>query len=198
MKVETPEEVVSLHDGTQILIRAMDSKDGPALHAFFRALPEQDRQFLRDDVMKTEWLERFMRAIDYETLVPVIAEYEGRVVGSGNYYRPAYGWSKHVAEIRVSVAAALQRQGLGTAIARFLVRIAMGAGIEKMVVHVVETQFAALRAFERLGFQREAVLKRHVKDIYGKKRDLIVMSNDVSYLWDTMRTMVSDYSPTRE
>lgn len=198
MKVETPEQPVSLRDGTQVFIRPMDPKDGPALLAFFRALPEQDRQYLRDDVTKVEWIERFVRAIDYETLVPVVAEHEGRVVGSGNFYRPAYGWSKHVAEIRVSVAVAFQRQSLGTAIARVLVRHAISAGVEKMVAHVVENQFAAARAFEKLGFRREAVLRGHVKDIYGMKRDLIVMSNDVSHLWDTMRAMISDFSPSRE
>jgi RimJ/RimL family protein N-acetyltransferase len=198
MKVETPAEPVSLRDGTQVVIRPMDPKDGPALHAFFRALPEQDRQYLRDDVTKTEWIERFVRAIDYETLVPVVAEYEGRIVGSGNFYRPAYGWSRHVAEIRVSVAATMQRQGLGTAIARVLVRHAIGAGVEKMVAHVVENQISAARAFERLGFRREAILKSHVKDVYGKKRDLIVMSNDVSHLWDAMRAMNADFSPSRE
>jgi len=198
MKVETLSQPVSLRDGTQILIRPMDPEDGPALLEFFRALPEQDRQYLRDDVTKEEWLERFLRRIDYQTLVPLVAEHEGQIVGSGNLYRSAYGWTKHVAEIRVSVASAFQRRGLGTAMARVLVRHSISIGVEKMVIHVVDNQFAAKRAFEKLGFHQEAILKGHVKDIYGHKRDLVVMSNDVSHLWETMEAMVADYSPSSE
>lgn len=198
MKVETLAQPLSLRDGTQVLVRLMDPEDGPGLLEFFRALPEQDRQYLRDDVTKEEWLERFIRRIDHQTLVPLVADFEGQIVGSGNLYRSAYGWTKHVAEIRVSVAREFQRRGLGTAIARVLVRHAIGLGVEKMVVHVVDNQIGAKRAFEKIGFRQEAVLKGHVKDIHGQKRDLVVMSNDVSYLWDTMEAMVADYSPSSE
>jgi RimJ/RimL family protein N-acetyltransferase len=198
MKVETLAQPLSLRDGTSILIRPLDPEDGPALLEFFRGLPEQDRQYLRDDVTKEEWLERFLRRIDHQTLVPLVAEHEGQIVGSGNLYRSAYGWTKHVAEIRVSVARDLQRKGLGTAIARVLVRHAINIGVEKMVVHVVDNQFGATRAFERLGFRQEAILKAHVKDIYGHKRDLVVLSNDVSHLWEKMEAMVADYSPSSE
>jgi RimJ/RimL family protein N-acetyltransferase len=61
---------------------------------------------------------------------------------------------------------------------------------------VVENQIAAKRALEKLGFRDEAVLKGHVKDIHGIKRNLLVMSNDVSHLWEAMAEMVADYSPT--
>jgi RimJ/RimL family protein N-acetyltransferase len=198
MKIEMLAQPVSLRDGTDVVIRPLDPEDGPALLEFFRALPDRDRQYLRDDVTKDEWLERFVRRIDYQTLIPVVAEYESRLVGSGNLYRAAYGWSKHVGEIRVSVAHEFQRRGLGTALARVLVRHSISIGIEKMVVHVVDNQFSATRAFEKLGFHKEAVLRGHVKDIHGMKRDLVVLSNDVSHLWETMEAMVADYSPSSE
>jgi histone acetyltransferase (RNA polymerase elongator complex component) len=54
-------------------------------------------------------------------------------------------------------ARSFQRKGLGMALARELAKLAVNSGIEKMVVSVVENQVGARRAFEKLGFQAEAV-----------------------------------------
>jgi RimJ/RimL family protein N-acetyltransferase len=196
MKLEGFPQSVTLRDGTGVVIRPLELEDGPALLEFFRALPEEDRQYLRDDVTTKEWLERFMGSVDYETVVPVVAEHESAIVGNSTLYRTRYGWTKHIGEIRISVSRPFQRKGLGTALGRVLLRYAISLGLEKMIVHVVENQIAAKRALEKLGFQEEAVLKGHVKDIHGIKRNLLLMSNDVSHLWESMEAMVADYSPT--
>lgn len=187
-----------LRDGSEVQVRAMDAKDGPAVLKFFRALPEEDRLFLRDDVTRPEWLDRFVRQIDYQTMLPLVAEDNTGIVGNAALYRPLYGWSVHVGEMRVAVAREYQHKGLGTVLAHELVKLALDAGLEKMIVSVVDNQIAAKRAFEKLGFRSEAVLKGHVKDIHGIKRDLVVMSNDVSDIWESMEALMRDYSPSLE
>jgi L-amino acid N-acyltransferase YncA len=187
-----------LRDGTQVKIRAMELKDGPGVLEFFRALPEEDRLFLRDDVTSPEWLQRFMQQIDYNTMVPLVAEQGDNIVGNAALYRSLHGWSVHVAEIRVAVARACQGKGLGTLMVRELVRIAVDAGLEKMVASVVDNQAGARRAFEKLGFHAEAVLKGHVKDTHGTKRDLVILANDVSHIWESMESLMRDYSPSLE
>jgi RimJ/RimL family protein N-acetyltransferase len=189
---------VSLRAGTQVSIRPMELKDGPGVLEFFRALPEEDRFFLRDDVTRPEWLDRFVHQIDYNSMVPLVTEHGGKVVGNAALYRPLHGWSVHVGEIRVAVARAFQGKGLGTLLARELVKIAVDAGVEKMVAAVVDNQAGARRAFEKLGFRPEAVLKGHVKDIHGTKRDLILLANDVSHIWESMEALLQDYSPSLE
>lgn len=189
---------VRLRDGSEVQVRAMDTKDGPAVLEFFRGLPEEDRLFLRDDVTRPEWLDRFVRQIDYQTVLPLVAEDKTGIVGNAALYRALYGWSVHVGEIRVAVARTYQRKGLGTVLAHELVKLALGAGLEKMVASVMDNQVAAKRAFEKLGFRPEAVLKGHVKDIHGIKRDLIIMSNDVSHIWESMEALMRDYSPSLE
>ena len=32
--------------------------------------------------------------------------------------------------------------------------------------------------------------------MHGVKRDLVILANDVSHIWETMEAMVSDYSPS--
>ena len=196
MKLEGFPQNLTLKDGAQVVVKPLEAKDAPALLEFYRALPEEDRLYLRDDVTKPEWLERFVAHVQHGEVVSLIALHGNKVTGEASLYRALHGWTAHVGEIRISVAPALRRSGLGSVLARDLVKLAIGLGVEKMIVQMVESQLSARRLFEKLGFRQEAVLRAHVKDIHGIKRDLVIASNDVSHLWEAMEALVSDFSPT--
>lgn len=196
MKLEGYPQHVTLRDSTAVTIRPVDIQDAPALFAFYRSLTADERQFLQDDVTKPEWLERFMDRIARHEVVSLIAVHAGTVVGEATLYRALHGWTAHVGELRVSTAPAFRRKGLGTLLAHEVVRVATNLGIEKMVVEMMENQVAARRTFEKLGFKQEAILRAHVKDAHGIKRDLVVASSDVSHIWDAMEALVADFSPT--
>ena len=197
MKLKGFPKKVTLKNGEQVVIRALNSKDNPKLMEFFRALPKEDRLFLRGDVTQQKWVDDYVNNIDHTARVPLVAVHQKNVVGNATLYRSRYGWTVHVAKLRVAVARQYQRQGLGTALAKALVKIAMSIGIEKMTVEVVDNQISAKCAFEKLGFYPEAILKGHVKDINGKRRNLVIMANDVSHIWDALEHMVTDFQPHR-
>jgi RimJ/RimL family protein N-acetyltransferase len=196
MALELAPQEFALGDGGHVVIRRMTPSDEAAVKRFYRSLPEEDRQFLNDDVTQDAWIDQLRRRMNDETFVSLVAEGGHAIVGNATLGRTLHGWTRHVAEIRVVVARDYQRKGLGTALAKAIVRLAIAIGIEKMTADVVDNQVGAKRAFEKLGFRQEAVLKDHVKDLHGFKRDLVVMSNDVSHLWEAMEALVSDYSPT--
>jgi RimJ/RimL family protein N-acetyltransferase len=196
MRLEGYPKDVTLRDGASVSIRPIEPDDGEALAGFYRELPEEDRLFLREDVTRPEWSDEFIRSVDFDRVFSLLAEHQERVVGNATLYRSRHGWSAHVAEIRIAVARPFQHHGLGTALASQLVRHATSLGLEKIVAHVVDNQVGAKRAFEKLGFHKDAVLRGHVKDIRGVTRDLVVMSNDVSHLWEAMAALMADYSPT--
>lgn len=183
---------LTLKNRARVLVRPMEARDGPALLAFFRAIPLEDRLYLREDVTREEVVQRFVTQLNYEVVLPLLALDQDRIVGDGTLHRNTYGWSAHVGKIRVVVARDYQRLGLGTGLARLLVKQAIAVGLDKLVAEVVDNQIAAKRAFEKLGFCQEAVLKRQVCDIHGRKRDLVLLANDVSHIWDHMEAMVRD------
>lgn len=185
----------TLRDESEVSIRPTGAEDGPALLSFFRSLPEQDRLYLRDDVTKEEFIKRFLTRLDGESVVSLVAEHQGQIVGEGTLYHDQRGWMSHVGQIRLVVARPFQKKGLGTELARELVRVATGKGLDKMVAQVAAGQAGAKRAFEKLGFHQEAVLKKHVKDLRGRHGDLIVMSNDVTHLWEALEAVSGDHPP---
>ena len=195
MVLEGFPRTITLRDGTALTVRPAKRGDQPALLAFYRELPQEDRLFLKDDVTTESWADRFIRRIERDEALSLVAEKDGAILAEATLYRPRHGWSSHVGELRVAVARSHRRRGLATSLAGMLVKLATDQGADKIVVEVVENQVAALRTFAKLGFQQEAVLRGHVKDIRGARRDLLLLANDVSHIWAAMEALVADAPP---
>lgn len=186
---------LTLKDGRVAIIRAMVLEDEALLSDFFSALPLEDRQFLRNDVTKPEIVHRFVTDDTHDRVQALVAEYDGKIIASADLQRSHYGWMRHVGELRAIVAHEFQMQGIGVFLIRMLVKVAIMSGIEKIVAQTASNRRGAIKALESLGLRREAVLKRHVKDMTGRKRDLVIFTDDVGHIWDVMESLVQDYHP---
>jgi len=167
---------IALKDGRVATIRLMVKKDKDKLLRFFRGIPEEERMFLRDDVTKPETIEAWARDLDYSTILPIVAEIEGRIVADATLHRRPYGWMQHVAEVRIVVDPAFRGKGLGHALLAEILDIAGTWGMEILVTELTPEQKPAIKLVKSVGFKREATLRRHVKDLSGTPRDLLVLT----------------------
>ena len=173
---------VTLRDGAEITLVPLQPSDSGELLRFYGELPEEDRAMLRDDVTTPEWAEVFLRRVENRQVTSLVAKLDDELVGEASLYHSQHGWTRHVGEVRLTVAPRLRRKGLATALASALVHLAIDRGLEKLIVQVVDYQLAARRTFERLGFHKEATLPSHVMDMAGNKRDLLLMANGTSQI----------------
>jgi RimJ/RimL family protein N-acetyltransferase len=183
---EFPKQIM-LRDRSTVTLRPMVREDKEGLLTFFRRLPPEDRQFLKDDVTRAEIIETWARELNYDRVLPILAEFEGRIVGDATLHRQVYGWMRHVGEIRLVTDPFLRRRGLATAMAREIFYLALQAGLDKMVAEMVADQVAAIKVFGKLGFQQEARLANHVVDLQGRKHDLVIMTTDIPALMQKMQ-----------
>lgn len=188
----------TLHSGEVVSIRAQQVTDAKSLVDFYASLSEEERCVLDDDVSDPNWITRFIRRSNFDTVIPIVAEADGAICGHAWLVRTHYGWMQHVGQLRVAVAPSHQRQGLGSILLKEILRIAVDVGLEMMTARVMETQVGALKMFERVGFRREAIFRGFVKDTYGRRRNMIVLGNDISQIWRAMEALVADVPPTRE
>ncbi|MFQ5847893.1 MAG: GNAT family N-acetyltransferase [Candidatus Methylomirabilales bacterium] len=165
---------VDLEDGSTATVRLMVKGDQERLLDFFRAIPEADRLFLRDDVTQEETIEAWSRDLDYAQVLPVVVESDGRIVADATLHFRPYGWMKHVAEIRIVVDPDYRRRGLADVVMAELIDIAQTLGMEILVSELIPEQGPAIRLVEKHGFQREAVLSQYVRDQEHRRRDLYV------------------------
>ena len=163
-----------------VRLRLMTPADRDTMLAFAQALPSHDLLFLRRDITRPEVVGLWVDDIRRERITTVLAERDGVVVGYATVDRGDVSWSPHVAELRVTVASSMRRQGLGRVLTMEAFRIALDLGVEKMVAQMTTDQEAAIAVFEALGFRTEALLRDHVKDREGRKLDLLIMAHDVA------------------
>jgi L-amino acid N-acyltransferase YncA len=176
--------VTAARPGTEVEVRALGAGDADALRAFFARVPEGDRTFFREDVLRPGVVEAWLADPDQHRLVAVV---DGEIAGHVAVIR-GVGWSAHVAELRLVVDPRYRRRGLGRLLAQRAVVEAVEIGATKLVVEVVAEQEPTVAMFSQLGFEPEGLLKDHVRSQAGEVHDLLVLAHFVEPLWAAMRT----------
>jgi RimJ/RimL family protein N-acetyltransferase len=183
---------VTLGDGTEVTLRLMVREDEDKLLRFFRSVPDEDRIFLADDVTNRAVIRKWVRELDYERVLPILAEKDGDIIADCTLRTNRMGWMRHVGEVRSVVALEYRRRGLATLIISRLIEHAVLMGLDKIVFRAMDTQVGAIKAMEALGFTKEAVLKDHVTDLRGRPHNLIILTNYVAELWRKMEDAILD------
>lgn len=156
---------ITLPDGTDLTLRPMTRDDQYALYSFFINLGPDDRRFLRNVVTDRKLIEKWARNLDYDQVVPILAEYQGRIVANATLHYQTFGWGRHVAEIRVTVAPEFQGRRLGAALIEELTALASRHKVKRLLARIVTNREGVIKAFEKAGFSQLTVLKNYVKDL---------------------------------
>lgn len=169
-----PKEI-ALRDGARIVLRPMAREDVDRLWAFFRGIPPVDKMYFRKDVDRREVVEQWAEQLDYDVVLPLLALEGERVVGDATLHREQGGWKRRVGTVRIQIAPDFRHRGLGTVMIREIRHIGEKAGLAHLLAEVIEEQQAAVRAFEKMGFERAAVLRNFVTDQQGWAHNLVVL-----------------------
>ena len=161
-------------------IRRFAPSDRDAMLAFANTLPEHDLLFLGRDLKHPRVVEAWQSAIEDGWIDSLIAEDDGRFVGTAALVRDPLGWSAHVGEIRLLVSPGKRGSGIGRDLLEAIYAVAMERGVEKLTAQMTPDQIGSVMLFESLGFRAEALLKDHVRDRDGKPHDLAILAHDVA------------------
>jgi GNAT superfamily N-acetyltransferase len=167
-------------DAGEIEIRLMSPADEAAVLEFAQKLPAHDLLFLPRNISEPKVLAAWIKEIERGAIVSLLAVKAGRVVGCGTIVRDPLSWSPHVGEIRNVVSPEVRGQGVGRALSQETFALALGGGLEKLLVQMTVDQTGAIAIFEGLGFKAEALLHDHVRDRDGKKHDIVVLAHNVA------------------
>ncbi len=169
-----PKEIV-LRDGARLTFRPMVRDDADRLREFFRQIPPEDKMYFREDVDRKEVVERWADTLDYGVVLPILALDGERVVGDTTLHRNRTGWKQRVGTIRIQIATDYRHRGLGTAMLREMRHLGEKTALRHIVAEVIEEQHGAIRAFEKLGFERAVAYRNFVNDQKGRLHNLVVL-----------------------
>jgi len=168
-------EMVTLKDGTYVLLRPMNGDDEKHLIEFYSAVSEDDlryfRHYAKDPAVIHEWSEH----LDYGKVLPVLAFVKDRVVGSASLHF-CNGPKRHVAEVRLFLAKDFRKRGLGMKMIKALIDLARKLGLGILLAEVLAEQTKVVKAFETLGFRSQATLDDYFLFPDGESRDVVLMT----------------------
>jgi L-amino acid N-acyltransferase YncA len=184
-----------LKDGTEVTVRNLTLKDLDGLMEFYRELPVNDRKYFRVDVTKRDVVAQRIKQTKQGNFFRLVAIQDDKIIADGNLELSAEEWRKEQGELRVIVGPNYQHKGLGTIMLRELYYLAAEKGVKKVIVRIMRPQKAARAICHKLGLHEETVMPDYVRDISGKKQDMIIMTGDMKEFWKELEHFyqVSDW-----
>ncbi|MFM5930507.1 MAG: N-acetyltransferase family protein [Novosphingobium sp.] len=160
-----------------VTLRPMQRADAETVRAFAENLPVHDLLFLQRDIRNARVVDAWLDQIESGLISSMVAvDGGGELLACTALVRDELSWSPHVGEIRIVISLQSRGGGLGRLLASECVQAARIAGIEKLFVRMTPDQQAAIRVFEDLGFQPEALLREHVREADGRTHDILILA----------------------
>ena len=179
MLKDYPKEV-TLQDGFSFMLRPMTKYDQDALYRFFVSLADADRKYLRNDTQSRVLIEKWCRELNYDKVLPILAEKDGKIIANATLHRETHGWSTHIGELRMTISPQYQQKGMGSLLVNEIIHLAEKAGLERVSAWVVASRDYVIKLFEQNGFIAVSTLKNYVKSIQDKSyRDVVILVRDL-------------------
>ncbi|MCL4504329.1 MAG: GNAT family N-acetyltransferase [Deltaproteobacteria bacterium] len=166
---------VNLEDGTAITLRPLLKDDEQAFLAYFRSLAPEERVVLREEVTDPKVIENWMETLDYDLVLPLLAFHGKRIIGAASLQFNLSAWTQHQGEVRLSTDPQYRAKGLGTLLIQTLEDIAAKLGLEQLTAEIPPELDKAFYLFEKLGFEKAAVLQGFAMDEAGRESDIVLM-----------------------
>jgi acetyltransferase len=171
---------VNLEDGTAITLRPLLKDDEQAFLAYFQSLAPEERVVLKEEVTDPKVIENWMETLDYDLVLPLIALHGDRIIGAASLEFNLSAWTQHQGEVRLSTDPQYRAKGLGTLLIQTLEDIAAQLGLEQLTAEIPPELDKAFYLFEKLGFEKAAVLKGFVMDKDGRESDIVLMTKSLA------------------
>lgn len=179
MLLERYPQKITLKDGTELVLKAMNKQDERALMDFFEGLEDEDRLYLRNDVSSYRVVREWFKSLNYNRVFPLLAVHDDRIVANATLHRKPYGWMRHVGEIRIVVSPDFRKRGLAHTMFTELIHTAAEAGLDKLTAEMAASQTGAIEVFRKMGFKDETTLKGYIRDARDNVHDLLVMTLNI-------------------
>ncbi|MBM3153088.1 MAG: GNAT family N-acetyltransferase [Chloroflexi bacterium] len=174
-QIHNHREVVTLRDGTYILLRPMVQADRSHLDELFSRITEEDLNFFRHNVKDPALLQAWCDDLNYNRILPLLALAKDQAVGivTLHFFE---GPRRHIGEIRLFLAKDFRKRGLGMKMARAMIELARKQGLKILYGEIIADQPKVVKAFEQLGFKVQCKLEEFFMFPDGETTDVMVVT----------------------
>jgi GNAT superfamily N-acetyltransferase len=175
---EFPKQVQLKH-GFECELRPLQKSDEGHLFEFFRAIPDQERMFIKHRVCDPEVIRDWCERIDYGRNLPLLSLGDDKILGVATLHQQLGGWKTHIGRVSVLVRPQYRGRGLARTLVAEIVDLARHLALEKVEAEFIGEQEAAINMFAFMGFSNLLRLRKYVKDLQGTRHDYILMGQQL-------------------
>jgi GNAT superfamily N-acetyltransferase len=172
-------KAVKLKNGSSVMIRPLEARDEKQFHAFFVAVPDNERILFKHRVTDPEVIREWCLHIDYGKILPLLALDGDKVIADASLHQTLGGWKRHIGRLSVVVHPGYRGRGLAGILVNELIDIARNVSLEKLEAEFLGNQTAARRVFQERGFNELLVLEDYVKDMQAISHDYVLMGRHI-------------------
>jgi RimJ/RimL family protein N-acetyltransferase len=167
-------QIVTLADGTRVLLRPLTKDDKAGLIALFEPISDEDFKLMRNNVRNLGLVASWVDNLDYRCVLPIVAVVNDRIVGDCTlHFRGGPG--RHLADVRIFLSKEFRKRGLGTVMLRNIIDVAKKLGLQQLIAEIVADQVKVIAAFKELGFEQRAVYPDYFMMPDGETHDVAVL-----------------------
>ena len=167
-------QVVTLKDGTRVLIRPMTKDDRQALIDLFVKVSPEDLRYFRSQVNDPNVVGGWVDALDYNKVLPLVAVLGDHLVGDASLHFQN-GPKRHIGELRIYLARDYRFRGLGGRMLQALIEIARKRGLYMLEVETITDTDSIITTFQNVGFVNKCVYEDYFMMADGQVHDQVHM-----------------------
>jgi RimJ/RimL family protein N-acetyltransferase len=167
-------QVVTLKDGTRVLLRPMTKDDRQALIDLFAQVSPEERRYFRSGINDPEVVGGWVDALDYNKVLPLVAIIGDKLVGDASLHFQT-GPKRHIGELRIFLSKDYRFRGLGGRMLDALIEIARRRGLYMLEVETIADTPAIIATFQNVGFINKCVYEDYFMMADGQLHDQVHM-----------------------
>jgi RimJ/RimL family protein N-acetyltransferase len=169
----------SAKDGREVILRTPTWNDLDDLLALINSLVEERADILIDEKLsrdeEIDWLSKTLARLEKDETFHLVAEVNGRVIGSAEFGRKSSGYERHVEMLGIVIDNGYRDLEIGTETMKSLIEQARSVGLKLLTLSVFATNERARHVYQKLGFvETGRIPKKFFKE--GKCIDEITMA----------------------
>jgi GNAT superfamily N-acetyltransferase len=168
-----------LRDGTSVVVRPLARDDETRLQKFLRAVPEEERLFIKQPLSDRATVRGWCRHPDFEHNLPLLMLDGRRIIGEATLHQRLGGWKRHIGLITLLTHPEYRGRDVSKILVSELIEIARQCGLRRLEAEVNGERKIALHVLAQLGFSKLMHLYDYVLDMETVTHDYVLLGLDL-------------------
>lgn len=164
-----------LKDGTAGTIRLFQEDDEPSFHAFFMAIPEHERLFIKERLTEPENFHAWCQNMDLEVNLPILLLVDGKIAGAATLHRRQGGWKRNIGRLSSLTHPDFRGRSVAKILVAEQIEIARSLGLSKLEAEFNGERETAIKDMAMLGFEELVNLPDYLQDMQAQCHDYVLM-----------------------